>query len=160
MDKNLIITISFLIKFAVRIFTLYYTFHYKLQRIKNRNQRISQPKFSEQNKDHECFKNTQISFEKLILQELNYDKSIPWQFFFSFKIYIICYTSSYDSTQQYFFLLKYIYFAILLVTIAPSEVKRSGQGSNHCLYLEPKKIEIKGLIMCKQSRIMQKITIF
>ena len=53
----------------------------------------------------------------------------------------------------------YINFFILLVTIAPCEVKTSGPGSNYCLCLELKNMEMKVLIMCKRSRIAPRIAI-
>ena len=54
MDKNIITTIRFLTQFAVRIYTIYYTFRYNsaLYRSKNQNKRTPRPKFSDQYKDH------------------------------------------------------------------------------------------------------------
>ena len=84
MDKNMNTIISFLIKLAVKIYTLYYAFRYNnaLYRSKNQNKRISRQRFSEQNKDRVGLKNTQVSLEKLIVQNLG----ITTQFFINFSV--------------------------------------------------------------------------
>ena len=82
MDKNVITTIKFLIQFAVRIYTLYYTFRYKAHCMEVRN-KISEPfqrDLSSKLKTmyYVGLKNTPVSLEIIVLRDFEYHQSIPY----------------------------------------------------------------------------------
>ena len=125
MDKNIINTIGFLIQFAVRIYTLYYTFRYNsaLYTGKKQNQRTSRPRCTEQNNDHVGLKTTQISLEKIILRDFEYHQSIPYKFFCE-NIYTLLYFQS----QQYPVKWKQAVHALIIDSISIKKEEEKGVG--------------------------------